>query len=172
MMRMGLGFWIVFLPFIFMAQGFGDEDSDFRGVRWGMGRIAVMASEKEVPEPVSGAYLSYRIWLLEGEVFLRYRFVENRLVEARYVFPVKSREDVNRFHGFLEKKYGKGALSSPGAPWDGFVGWETPRTRIRMELGGEGWARILYTGKEMVDWLEARHLLEKEMIQAEILDMF
>lgn len=164
----GLFLWMLLLVF----PAAGEVPPDFRNVRWGMGRVAVMAAEKASPQPVAGPYLSYRLWLLGREVFLRYRFVENRLVEARYVFPVKDGEDVRRLSVLLEEKY--------GAPRSGEMGensvtvsvWETAHTRIdmRLEAGGDG--RIVYAGKEMLDWLQARTEQAMKEERARTLDLF
>ncbi|TWI71769.1 hypothetical protein LZ24_01785 [Desulfobotulus alkaliphilus] len=142
---------------------------DFRMVRWGMGKIAVMAAEKSVPEPVSGPYLAYRIWLLDQEVFLRYRFVENRLLEARYVFTQTSSYGEDKIRQVLESKYGAGNLESEDpVRWV----WETERTRILMDKTDEGYPRVLYTGKEMARWFKERQQNRMQEEKARILDLF
>ncbi|TYT75042.1 hypothetical protein [Desulfobotulus mexicanus] len=160
---------IIFISALMLTQESMAGPPDFRLVRWGMGKIAVMAAEKNVPEPVSGPYLAYRIWLLDQEVFLRYRFVENRLLEARYVFTQNSSYGEEKIRQVLESKYGAGKTESEDqSRWI----WETERTKILMDKTDEGYPRVLYTGKEMALWFNDRQQNRLQEEKAKILDMF
>ncbi|MDY0163733.1 hypothetical protein [Desulfobotulus sp.] len=158
----------VFLPQLV----FGEGDWDFREVRWGMGRLAVMAAEKATPEPVRGPYLSYKLWMLDGEVFLRYRFVENRLVEARYVFSVKGREGFSTLVDLLRDKYGEGVPLSDAPEEGGGWTWETQRTHIHMDFSPGGHVRIVYAGKEVSNWLHEKQEAALKREHARVLSLF
>ncbi|MCW7752762.1 hypothetical protein OOT00_02030 [Desulfobotulus sp. H1] len=160
--------WFVCL-FILSALSYGDGPPDFRQVNWGMGRLAVMAAEESVPEPVSGSGLSYRLWLLGQRVFLGYSFSANRLFEARYVFPEPSFSLQKEVRDILESKYGN---PDNKTDHENSLQWQTERTQIRMISGDDGYLRVVYTGREMVQWHESRRHNRMEEKHARLLNQF
>lgn len=158
------------LVLLFSGSGFGDLRPDFRDVRWGMSKITVMALEESVPEPVPGPLLSYRLTLLDIPAYLRYQFVENRLVEARYVLPVTDAKDLNRLRMLLQAKYGapEGGEAAKGFPYT----WETGRSRIVFSLDAEHVARILYEGKAAARFRREMAEASARRLEEELLRMF
>ena len=154
---------------------------DFRKINWGMSKEQVKAIENKKPDFEDDIRLGY-IVKIDGENFMCvYNFLEDKLYNAGYG-PTKEHtnknlyiDDYKELKEILIKKYGK-PKSDLGIFWKddlykddksqwGFaislghlvygVQWETPTTKITLNLSGDNYKIMLiiaYDSRELEEW--------------------
>lgn len=155
----------------FCETGFPSQ-KDFRNTRWGMTKIEVMASEEKKPESFAGPSLSYRTMMLGKEMYLIYEFVDNKLIDAIYVFIARNEQDYQEIERILTKKYGEAVTGRNDGPVDYFYKWETSLTEIVLKPGAGKDCRIEYQSKKLKKYrekIETRMAVEREK---KVLDFF
>ncbi|BCS96510.1 hypothetical protein DSLASN_21420 [Desulfoluna limicola] len=116
------------------------EDFDFRGIRWGMNRFEVMASEDGAPRRMKRDEILYRISLFKRPAHLMYRFYEDRLVGARYVLPVKGVDTLDKLESLVSLRYGDARKET--APVGPVRVWYKQDRTIRLFIAKKGQAVI------------------------------
>jgi hypothetical protein len=144
--------------------------SDFRGLNWGDGPVAVKCRELSNPVSMDGDRLEFDGKLGEQSVGVHYQFVGGKLAQGVYLIRGLTGAEAHssRYGHYLEAltlKYGLPHLQEdrwrPGVLLSGYrkreaaieVGdlamhavWQTKRTRINLYLGVQGGVRILAVG--------------------------
>jgi hypothetical protein len=141
------------------------EEAEFREVRWGMTKIEVMAVEGLNPESFAGPTITYRTLLLGKEMYLIYEFVDNKLVDAMYVFLVKDKTDYSEVVAVLKKKYGAPLSEREKDVADYYFKWQTPLTAIEMKPGKGNACQLLYTSLKLKSYVlkeEKKRAIQKE----------
>ena len=158
---MTLGIWLSLMLNVICSAA----ENDFRNVRWGMTKIEVMAHEALRPVSFEGASITYRTMILKKEMVLVYQFVNNKLVDATYFFPLDTDQDRNDIEEILLKKYGpsQDRLKTENEVF--FRKWETPTTEIRLFSDKGDVGRIHYTSKKLKAYrlkLERKRTLQQD----------
>lgn len=122
--------------------------TDFRGTRWGMTRLEVMASEGKAPVSLREPYLYYRPEVLGQEFHLIYEFIENKLVEAVYIVVTRDHDDYRRLKNRIESNHGQPSSTTDTGNLSYRFVWESPSTEIIMRPGKLRECRIEYYGKQ------------------------
>lgn len=147
-------------------------EAEFREVRWGMTKIEVMAVETLQPESFAGPILTYRTALLGKEMYLIYEFIDNKLVDAMYVFLVNDKTDYGDVIGILKKKYGAPFSVREKDANDYYFKWRTPFTEIEMKPWKGNACSLLYTSVKLKSYVlkeEKKRAIQKEK---ELLKLF
>ena len=147
-------------------------ENDFRSVRWGMTKIEVMANEALKPDSFKGQSITYKTMILGKEMVLVYEFVDNKLVNATYFFPLNTDQDRNDVEAVLLKKYGPSQDRRKKEGDSSSRKWETPTTEIRLVSDQGDIGRIHYTSKKLQAYRQK--LEQKRMLQQDkaLMDQF
>ncbi len=142
-------YFIYSLVLIFFSAECYAQKKDFRNVSWGMSRLEVMASEENAPESFELMYLFYKPEV-EGRTFnLVYEFLENKLIDAEYIFIEYKRNDYLWVKSLIEIKYGRPFSSFDGGAGNYKFRWRTSRTEISMKPGRDRECLVEYTDKKI-----------------------
>ncbi len=145
---------------------------DFRNTRWGMTKIEVMASEESKPELFAGPVLTYRTVMLGKEMYLIYEFIENKLIDAIYVFITQSDQDYLQIEEILTRKYGKTVIERNEGSMDYYYMWETHLTEIVLKSGAGKDCRIEYLSKKLKKFREKQETKKSIDREKEIMNFF
>ena len=160
---------------------------DFRKTTWGMNEEQVKATEeREVGyegNSVSGYALGYEVEIDVNNYYCYYLFLENKLYQGRYMLNEKHVnknlyiDDYEELKEVLTKKYGN-PINKNEIYWEDdlfkdnkvdwglaisvgdlyyFSGWETPITKISLELDGDNYKIrliLIYESKELKEWAD------------------
>jgi len=150
---------------------FGDE-VDFRKVRWGMTKIEVISSEDLKPESFAGPSITYRTLLLGKEMYLIYEFIDNKLIDAVYLFLAETENDYTEIERIISKKYGEPISKRNTGITDFYYKWDTPLTEILLQPDKGKTCRVEYFSKKLRKYRlkqEKRQSVKKEQ---ELLSQF
>jgi hypothetical protein len=149
-MRMKL-YWGAFLVYIVLScsvtVSYGQQNADFRKIRWGFTPKQVRETEPAKPSIKREKILYTRIPLADRTVGLEYEFNGDSLLSASYYYYMTAsitKDDVIAasvdFEALLTEKYGPGKASFLGDIRN--VIWLTPRTQITLSVGNvdKGWS--------------------------------
>lgn len=135
-----------------ISSGCPGDEIDFRSVRWGMTKIEVMAVETLKPESFAGPNITYRTLLLGKEMFLIYEFIDNKLIDAMYVFLVEDENDYEAVADILKKKYGSPLSERKEGISDYYYKWVTPLTEIEVKPGKGNACHVGYTSTKLKEY--------------------
>jgi hypothetical protein len=97
----------------FIASSCWGDSYDFRKIKWGMSVEEVIATEPTQPVAKDKNSISYKTIVLNRNVSLIYRFINDKLIGATYQLDdiyIKTKsyiEAYDEFNNALSKKYGK-----------------------------------------------------------------
>ena len=161
----------------------GNEKYDFRKTNWGMSKEQVKATEDKNPDLEYDNILSYKVKIGEDNFVCFYYFLEDKIYKAFYSLDeehlINKNDYINDFarhRKALIKQYGEtkidkiiwknDLLKDKEQYWGVAVGrgdlvctaeWETPTTKIDLELFGVNYKILLtigYESKELKEWAD------------------
>ena len=157
---------IVVIGFLvtFFTQNCFADDYDFRKTKWGMSKAQVKSSESLVITEEREKNLFYKTRILNKNVALLYKFINNQLVASYYMILETHTnkndfiDDYDTFKNTLTKKYGKPKMDKivwkndlykdDYSSWGMAISvghlvyastWEVPNTEIGNMLHGENY---------------------------------
>ena len=150
---------VVLLPYFFVSMCAWDK-KDLRNVSWGMTRFQVMASEDDAPEFFDDPEIYYSPEVAGRVHHLVYGFINDKLVDAKYIITTFKGDDYLTFKKIIEKKYGKPSLAVDKGKNNYRFFWSNDSTEVTLKPGRLRECQIEYIGKKY-KYLKEREDREK-----------